>query len=160
MPREVIERSAADNTYMHKDFHGALSVGLDYIAEHFGADAVREYLHEFGSSYYEPLKKDLIERGLVALQDHFAKIYEDEMAQSEIAQFEISCSDDELRIDVAACPAVMHMRDNDYKVSPLFVETTRTVNEAICEDTPFAFELVEYDEQTGKSIQRFYRRSK
>ena len=48
----------------------------------------------------------------------------------------------------------------EHKVSPLFVETTRTVNEAICEGTPFAFELVEYDEQTGKSIQRFYRRSK
>ncbi len=155
MFREVIERSATDNEYLHKDFHGALSVGLDYIAEHFGEDAVREYLHEFGSLYYAPLKKDLARRGLAALKEHFAKVYEDESAK-----FEISINDDELRISVAACPAVMHMRQNNYTVSPLFVETTRTVNEAICEGTPFAFELVEYDEQTGKNIQRFYRRSK
>ncbi|MBN2294739.1 MAG: hypothetical protein JXM70_20085 [Pirellulales bacterium] len=155
MPREVIERSAADNEYMHKDFHGALSAGLDYIAEHYGEDAVREYLHDFGTSYYAPLKKELVERGLVAVKEYYAKIYE-----AESAEFEISMSDDELRIDVAACPAVMHMRKKNYKVSPLFVETTRTVNEAICEGTPFVFELVEYDEKTGKSVQRFYRRSK
>lgn len=155
MTREVIERSAADNKYLHKDFHGALSVGLDYIAAHYGDDAVREYLHEFGSTYYAPLKKDLIERGLVALRDHYAKVYEDESGCVDI-----SLNDDELLLEVAACPAVMHMREKQYKVSPLFVETTRTVHEAICEDTPFAFELVEYDEQTGKSKQRFYRRSK
>ncbi len=155
MPREVIERSASDNEYMHKDFHGALSVGLDYIATNFGEDAVREYLHEFGASYFSPLKKDLTERGLEPVKEYFVGVYE-----AESAEFEISSSDDELLIRVAACPAVMHMRENEYKVSPLFVETTRTVNEAICEGTPFAFELVEYDEQTGKSIQRFYRRSK
>ena len=155
MPREVIKRSASDNEYLHKDFHGALSVGLDYIATQFGEDAVREYLHEFGKSYYSPLKKDLIERGLVAVEEHFTEVYNDESAE-----FEISLYEDELQIDVAACPAVMHMREKNYTVSPRFIETTRTVNQAICEGTPFAFELLEYDEQTGKSVQRFYRRSK
>ena len=155
MPREVIKRSASDNEYMHKDFHGALSVGLDYIAAQFGEDAVREYLREFGLSYYTPLKKEMTDRGLVAVKDHFTKIY-----TAESAEFEISLTDDELRLDVTACPAVMHMRNQNYPVSPLFVETTRTVNDAICEGTPFAFELLEYDEPTGKSVQRFYRRSK
>ena len=37
-------------------------------------------------------------------------------------------------------------------------ETIDTVNRAICHGTPFASELVEYDEWTGRSIQRFYRR--
>lgn len=155
MPKDVIERKASDNEYMHKDFHGALSMGLDYIAEHYGEDAVREYLWGFGISFYAPLKKALAERGLVALEEHFAKIYNDESAD-----FKITLSDDELLVEVAACPAVMHMREQSYKVSPLFIETTKTVNEAICDGTPFAAELTAYDEQTGKSKQRFYRRSK
>ena len=155
MPREVITRSANDNEYLHKDFHGALSTGLDYIANNFGEDAVLDYLREFGTSYYAPLKQDLLERGLDAINDHFTKVYKDESAK-----FKISQTEDELRIEVAACPAVTHMRKQGYKVSPMFVETTRTVNEAICEGTPFAFELLEYDEETGKSVQLFYRRSK
>jgi len=155
MPKDIIERKASDNKYLHKDFHGALSVGLDYIAEHFGEDAVREYLWDFGVSFYGPLKKALAERGLVALEEYFTNIYNDEKAD-----FKITLSHDELLVEVAACPAVMHMRKQNYKVSPLFVETSKTVNEAICDGTPFAAELTEYDEQTGKSIQRFYRRSK
>ena len=50
------------------------------------------------------------------------------------------------------------MREKGYPVAELFVETTRTVNEALCEGTPFAAELVQYDDANGHSIQRFYRR--
>ena len=32
-----------------------------------------------------------------------------------------------------------------------------TVNQAICHETAFAAELTEYDDETGRSIQRFYR---
>jgi len=51
------------------------------------------------------------------------------------------------------------MRSRGEDVSPLFVETTRTVNEALCDGTPFAAELLAYDPATGRSIQRFRRRS-
>ena len=67
-------------------------------------------------------------------------------------------SEDELVVDVPRCPAVTHMREHGYKVARLFVETTRTVNEALCDLTPFAAELAEYDEQSGRSVQRFFRR--
>ena len=35
--REVIRRNAADNVYLHKDFHGALSTGLAYLEQRYGA---------------------------------------------------------------------------------------------------------------------------
>ncbi len=44
----------------------------------------------------------------------------------------MTLSDDELRIEVEACPAVTHMRKQGYPVARLFHDTTRTVNEAIC----------------------------
>ena len=51
------------------------------------------------------------------------------------------------------------MRQNGYSVARLFSETTRTINEAICEGTPFAAELLEYDQETGRSLVRFYKRT-
>lgn len=155
MPKEIMERRAADNVYMHKDFHGSLSIGLDYLMENYGEESVREYLHRFTTTYYAPLIEALKSRGLSALKEHFDKIY-----TAEGAHVDIDFSDDELVLNVAACPAVTHIRGRGYPVSKLFYETSRTVNRALCEGTPFAFELIEYDEETGQSIQRFYRREK
>lgn len=151
--KQTMIRTAADNPYLHKDFHAAFSVGLIYIEENFGADAVRDYLRQFAAAFYGPLKRDVQQRGLVALRDHYGRIY-----QLEGGNVTFALADDTLTINVAACPAVMHMRQNDRPVSPLFSETTRTVNEAICEGTPFRAELLAYDEETGRSTVRFSRR--
>jgi len=152
MPKQVMHRQAADNEYLHKDFHGALSCGIDYLHEHYGEDAVRGFLRDFALSFYAPLREELRERGLAALKDHFQRLYEVEGGDVE---FELS--NDELVVRVAACPAVTHMREHGYPVARLFHETSATVNQALCEDTPFAAELVEHDPETGRSVQRFYR---
>ena len=55
--------------------------------------------------------------------------------------------------------ALLHVnaaRKQGYPVARLFHETTETVNRAICHQTPFAAELVQYDDETGRSVQRFY----
>jgi hypothetical protein len=153
MAKEVMSRKASDNEYLHKDFHGALSVGIEYLRTNFGDESVREYLRQFAATFYAPLTEDLKKRGLIALKEHFEKLY-----KTEGGEIEVACTADELMINVRACPAVTHMRKNNYTVSPLFYETTKTVNETICESTDFAAELVEYDEQTGRNVQRFYRR--
>lgn len=152
MSKEIMERRAADNKYLHKDFHGALSGGLDYLAEHYGEEAVRDYLREFTQVYYAPLREQLRTYGLIALKEHFEKLY-----ATEGGEIEIDFSEDELVLRVAACPAVMHLREHDYTVSPYFVETTKTVNEVLCEESDFVFELLEYDSETGRSILRFFR---
>jgi hypothetical protein len=152
--REVLHRQAAESAYFHQDFHGALSCGIEYLHGHFGENAVREYLREFTLTFYAPLRQALRMKGLVALKEHFEALYRLEGGE---VQFELS--DDELVIRVAACPAVRHMRARGYPVARLFHETTRTVNEALCEDTPYAAELVRYDPPTGRSVQRFSRRA-
>jgi len=70
----------------------------------------------------------------------------------------MSRAGDELLLKVEACPAVTHMREHGYGVAPLFYETGRTVYAAICEDTPFALEWLWYDEESGQSAVRFFRR--
>lgn len=153
MAREVMRRTASDNVYLHKDFHGALSEGIEYIHDRFGEEAVREYLRQFAAAYYAPLTADMKVRGLAALKEHLQRIY-----RQEDGRFTIRESENELTLTVEACPAVGHMRAAGYRVARLFHETTKTVNETICEGTPFAAELVEYDPTTGRSVQRFYRR--
>ena len=148
-----MRRKASDNLYLHRDFHGALSAGIEYLDRHHGGEAVREYLRRFVCSFYAPLITSIKTRGLGALKDHFEKIY-----GLEGGRIRITATEDELVLEVEACPAVAHMRQNGYPVARLFSETTKTVNEALCEGTPFMAELVEYDEQTGRSVQRFSRR--
>ncbi len=151
----MMERKGSDNIYLHKDFHGALSAAIEYLHRNYGDEAVRDYLRRFTAVFYAPLISDIKRRGLIALKEHFERVY-----AAEGAPVRIVCSNDELVIDLEACPAVTHMRKQGYPVAALFHETTRTVNEALCDDTPFSAELVEYDPKTGRSIQRFVRRTR
>jgi len=153
MPKEVMRRQASDNVYLHRDFHGALSTGIEYLHAKFGEQAVRDYLRQFTNSFYAPLKADVGKRGLVALKEHFEKVY-----AQEGGPVSFTLSEDELVMKVEACPAVTHMRQHGYAVARLFFETTRTVCEALCEDTSFEAQLLEYDHATGRSVVRFSRR--
>ena len=73
MPREVMDRRAADNVYLHRDFHGALSNALIYLEERFGPEAVREYLRGFALRFYAPLRAEIAERGLPAIADYLRR---------------------------------------------------------------------------------------
>jgi len=154
MTRLSIQRTAADNPYLHKDFHGALSTGIDYLQRIYGDDAVRRYLRQFARTFYAPLTRDLNVRGLAAMRAHLEAIY-----AVEGVEISLTGTEDELVLAVPYCPAVRHLRAKHYPVAALFVETTRTVYAAICEDTPFTAELLEYDAETGRARVRFSRRS-
>jgi len=154
MARQVMRRRASDNVYLHRDFHGALSAAIQYLEDRFGEEAVRQYLRAFAGAYYAPLKEALRSRGLVALEEHFRKVYE-----AEGGEVECRLREEELLITTRSCPAVTHMRARGYPVARLFHETIRTVNEALCEGTPFAAELLRYDARTGAAVMRFRRRA-
>ncbi|MFP3905203.1 MAG: hypothetical protein ACLFWB_13235 [Armatimonadota bacterium] len=151
MPREVMQRTAADNEYLHQDFHGALSTGLQYLQDTCGPEAVIEWLKQIADTLYAPLKEELRQRGLVAVRDYLQQLYEDEGGEVEM-----QLADDELRVHVRQCPAVTHMRENGYEVADMWVETTRTIYSRLTEDTRYSFELLEYDERTGETRMRFY----
>lgn len=154
MARQIMDRRAADNLYLHKDFHSALNCGIIYLHKHFGEAAVKDWLHDFARGWYSPLRQRLADGGLGALREHIEAIY-------RLEGGEVRCEEsaDELMVHVSACPAVQHMRSRGEEVSPLYIETTRVVNDALCEGTPYVAELLSYDPQTGRSTQRFCRRS-
>lgn len=155
MTKTVMKRKAADNVYLHKDFHGALNQAFRYLHKKYGERAVRDYLRQFARSFHAPLRQALAEKGLVVLEAYFEKIYGLEGAECRMER-----SPDELTVIVPCCPAVAHIRTMGLPLSPLFHETCRTIYEAICEGTPYRAELITYDPETGRSVQRFLRKPK
>ena len=152
---EKMVRKASDNKYLHRDFHIGLNFGIGYIAKLHGEPAVIEYLKEYAKVFHKPLTDDVKKRGLAALLDYFTKQYETEEAASDIS---FESSENELKIYIKKCPAITHIRKTGNEIEPMYVETTRTVNETIVEGTRYAFELISFDIDTGKSEQRFYKR--
>lgn len=151
MAKKVTNQKASDNTYYHPDFHTALNYGIDYLHKNFGEESVREYLRQFVNSYYTVLKKDLTEKGLSAVKEHYEKIY-----QIENAVFNMHFSDDDLIIHLSESPAVMHMRAGGHPISPLYYETVSTVNKEICKNTIYDCEMVEYNNENGSYQIRFF----
>ena len=69
MTKEIVRRNAADNAYLHKDFHGALSTGIAYLEQRYGAEAVRDFLRQFARAFYASLTQAINARGLMALRE-------------------------------------------------------------------------------------------
>ena len=153
MAKQTLTRKASDNRYYHKDFHIAINYGIEYLREKFGKEAVKEYLVRFADAYHSPLKKELKEKGLIAIKDHYEKIY-----QIEDAKFDMSFSPEELIIRLFASPAVMHIKSYGHRVSTLFRETILTVNKTICRNTFYDVEMIDYNEENGGYQLRFHRR--
>ena len=155
MAVERMVRNASDNKYLHRDFHNILNLGIEYLRVNYGEESVKEYLRQFTNAFYAPLKERIASEGLGAVKEHFSGIYEAEEAL-DVISFEGGM--DELTIHVARCPAVSHMRASGVEASPAFAETTRVIGEALCEGTPYVYELISYNDADGASAQRFRRK--
>lgn len=153
MAKEVMDRKASDNEYLHRDFHISMNVGLEFVRENYGEEGVKDYLKTYSRRFYAPLAEGLKKQGLSVLKDYFEKIYAIEKADCEI-----DFSEDLMMVYIKECPALKHFKKMNVTPSPLYILTTLTVYETICEGTPFAFECLEYDHDTGKSTLKFYRR--
>ncbi len=154
--KHVMDRKAADNKYLHRDFHVSGDVGIAYVGEHYGDNGVREYLTTFARRFYAPLVARIKAEGLAALEEHIVGIYATEEAADALC---VERTDGELRVRVAYCPAVRFMKASGHTPSKWYIETTRTVNMTIADDADLGFELLSYDEETGAAAYRFFRRS-
>jgi len=152
MTKQTITHKSSDSTYYHPDFHIAFNYGIEYLHKNFGENAVREYLKKFANAYFAPLKKALTNKGLHAIKEHYEKIY-----LIENAIFNLSISNSELLIYLSESPAVMYIKEKGHTVSPLFHETITTVNKEICKNTPYACELLEYEDENGAYKLRFFK---
>ncbi|MHC4883500.1 MAG: hypothetical protein ACYTGH_00295 [Planctomycetota bacterium] len=152
MTKEVLSQSSHENKYLHRDFHGALNHGLQYLGDHYGREAVVTYLRDFAREWYAPLMTAIADQGLEALAEHFTSLY-----AKEEAEVDVTLRDDTLEVKVPTCPAMTHIRNRGFTVSEYFGLTTSVINQTLCEGTAYHTEVVSYDESTGASHFRFWR---
>jgi len=136
---------------VHKDFHGALSYGLQFVHDNCGEEAAHEFLAGLAETVYQPLVEDMRRRGLAALRDHWQRVFDLEGGEIELAG-----SGDSLELRVIQCPAIAHMREHNYAIADRFCEHCRIVNGAICGAAGFDAG-VEYDQKAGRCVQRFWK---
>lgn len=147
MERMVMKRNAADNKYLHKDFHKTMDLGLIYLAHRYGNEAVKKYIRQVVNVYYAPLIDAIKREGLVALERNIEKSYEIEEAP-ELCQ--MRRTDNTLEVEVSASPVVAWFQENGYRQSPWFWETTNTFNEEIAAQTGLSYTMNFYEQDTGK----------
>ena len=147
-----MERKASDNEYYHRGFHKTLDLGLRYIGEHYGSDAVKEYLARFTETYYAPLLEQIRKEGLSPLYEYIKETYASEHALQDC---QIELKGEKLVVEIKACPVLRFFSQSGYEPSVWFYETTNTVNKTIAERTGLVYSSGVYDPITGHDSYSF-----
>lgn len=151
---KIMDRKAGDNEYFHPDFHSSMNMGIHYIGEEYGAEAVREYLTRYTRNVYRRDIADIKENGFAALEKKIRDTYKKEKAEDAV---EIITEGDKMTVNVRYCPAVKHLRATGRDVSKWYVYTTETVMEVLTRDSGIKFSMEEYNTETGAARYSFSR---
>jgi len=149
--KKVLDQKASDNQYLHKDFHGALCYGIDYLDRLYGPAATDEYLRQVGETYFSPLSEQLKAEGLPALERHWRNVF-----GLEGGRFTLCYEGDVLVLAVDECPAVAHLKKINKLYTPRFCRTTVVVNETICRRAGYECSC-EYEPGRGRCVQKFWK---
>ena len=152
--KEVMDITAEDNKYLHRDFHLSGDFALEYCGRMYGDNGVREFLYNFAQLNYASVIEDCKQRGMAALRDKLTKVYEIEEA-SEVLHMELT--DKELTVTIDKSPVIEYMESLGQKPSKYYIEETRTVYGAIADGCDLGFELLYYNEDGGCKF-RFFQR--
>lgn len=154
MPQEhkrVLDCTATDNVYLHKDFHGGLCYSIKYLDETYGPKATAEYLRQVGRTVWAPLIAQMKHQGLPALEKHWQKVF-----SQEGGDFSLTRDDGTLVLTVRRCPAVAHLKNMDMFFTDRFCQTTVLVNETMCRQAGLRCSC-DYEPGQGRCVQRFWR---
>ena len=143
-----IERKAADNKYLHRDFFVTGDIGIAYVGETYGDVAVKEYLQQYAQSYYKLLAQEACVRGLQSIKEYFENIYKKEEWLEYVS---IDLSEETLTITIDKCPAVMYMKSVGHTPCKWYKETVYTTYRTLADMCGLIFEVEYYSEDNGST---------
>lgn len=152
MEKLHIERKAADNKYLHRDFHISADIGITYVGENYGDDAVKDYLTQYAKSFYKPLAEDVKKNGLKSLEENFENVYKKEEWTEYL---HTTLTENELTVKIDKCPAVTFMKSTGHTPSKWYKETTYTVYSVLAEMCKLSFSVKYYNEEDGSTEFKF-----
>ena len=59
-----------ENNELHLDFHGTTNTTLNYIADHYGVEALKEILRKTGRDVYKSIHEKLMKGDASELLEH------------------------------------------------------------------------------------------
>ncbi len=148
----IMDRTASDNKYLHREFHNYMSMGVDYLGRNFGDAEVEEYLTRFTRNFYAHEIDKMRGKGFEPLAEFIRHTYHLEEAEDAL---HIDINDHEMRVSVDYCPAVAFLKKAGWTPSKWFYCTTKTVMEVIARELNLNFEWLSYNEENGQAEYRF-----
>lgn len=148
----IMDRKASENEYFHRDFHSSMNMGIHYVGENYGMDAVREYLTRYTNNVYSKVVEDIKVRGLQAIADKIQDTYAKEKASDALV---LDMTDDALNVSILYCPAVKHLHSTGRVVTKWYRYTTEIVMEVLAAAAGYQFTMESYDEETGAAKYSF-----
>lgn len=149
---ETLEVKSSEREYFHPDFHSSMNMGIHYVGENYGLDAVKEYLTKYTLNVYNKDITAIKGKGLSVIADRIVDTYTKEKALDAL---EISSDENSINVNIKYCPAVKHLKATGRDVSPWYRYTTEVVMGVLAEKAGAAFEMVSYDEETGAAKYKF-----
>ena len=140
---------------VHKDFHGIVSYLFGYLRVHFGEKNLDKFLKDSASYIYKPLIDRIKKSGLKEMKKHLEITF-----SKEDGKFDTEFKDNQLFFKVKRCPAIWHMKDKKFEIDKEFCKcSTEIVNTVIAKESGYNFNL-EYDQENGKCMQKFWKEEK
>ena len=141
-----------ENNELHRDFHGTTSTTLNYIAEHFGVEALKTILRRTGRDVYKSIREKLARGDASELVEHLNWFF-----FREQGKYRLTVEGDTITFEVMECPAIRHLRKLGLTPSPYVCLQTSEVNAGMCEKTPWKSEVKVLGE--GRCVQTFRRKA-
>ena len=111
------------------DFFFAVNATFRHILENYGEAALHRYWEEMGQEHYKFVTEAMRARGLVALQEHWEGRFPEEPG----SDVQANLAGDQLTLTVKVCPALLHLRNNDREVLPVYCDHCTHVSRGMCE---------------------------
>jgi predicted ArsR family transcriptional regulator len=137
-----------ESNELHMDFHGTTNTTLDYIADNYGVEALKEILRKTGRDVYKSIHEKLVKGDASELVEHLNWFF-----FREKGKYQLTVDDDRIVFEVFECPALRHLKKLGLEPSKHLCLQTSEVNAGMCEGSPWESSVEVIGE--GHCIQTF-----
>lgn len=109
-----------EDNELHLDFHGTTNTTLNYIAENYGVEALKEILRKTGRDVYKSIHEKLVKGDASELLEHLNWFY-----FREKGKYQLTVEENRIVLEVFECPAIRHLRKLGLEPSPHVCLQTR-----------------------------------
>ena len=135
---------------VHLDFHGSTYVGLKYLLDHFGMEAVDEVLTNTAEKVYKSIYERMQRGDSSELICHWRYYLEREKCDFSLTEN----PDGTAVLELRECPALRQLAKENIDDRPLICHATDTMNKVWCNNSPFEIVVEHLDKGCRQTLRR------